>query len=87
MTKRGLGNTDKGEDRAAGAGRVGKGPPESGILQDGWEDIGGGPGRTGDGESSCIVDEGDNVKQPIKQVNCLRLSTRRCKPLTKGGVK
>ena len=24
------------------------------------------------------------LKQPIKQVNCLRLSTRQCKPLMKG---
>ena len=24
------------------------------------------------------------LKQPIKQINCLRLSSRQCKPLTRG---
>ena len=40
------------------------------------------------GGSSAKIDvtlgPGRDVKQPIKQVNCLRLSTRQHKPLTKG---
>ena len=42
------------------------------------------------GGSSAKIDvtlgPGRDVKQPIKQVNCLRLSTRQHKPLTKGWV-